>query len=177
MQHNARVWTFASGAALATATGVSVLALALPAPSPSAPPARVFAPGQSLDGVRIGMTAAQVVAAWGKRHGVCRGCKRTTWYFNEQPFEPQGAAVVFERGRVVHAFTVWQPVRWRTPEGLSLGDADGRVHDLYGPLREEACDGYLALVLASGRTESVFYVYRDRAWAFGIKRARLAACV
>jgi hypothetical protein len=60
----------------------------------------VLVPGETLGGVRIGMTKAEVGANWGDRRGVCRECRRTTWYFNYRPFQPQGAGVVFERGRV-----------------------------------------------------------------------------
>lgn len=144
----------------------------------SAPAAKLFAPVRELDRVRIGMTGSEVEAAWGRQYGVCRGCARRTWYFNSRPFEPQGTAVALDGGgRVIHAYTVWQPSGWRTPEGLSLGDQEGRVHDLYGPLREEACDGYRALVLSDARVDSVFYVYRDSVWGFGLKRPRVSACV
>ena len=77
----------------------------------------------------------------------------------------------------MQAYTVWQPAGWRTAEAVSLGEPEGRIHDLYGPLREESCDGYAALVLAGGRTDSVFYVYRDSVWGFGLKRATVPACV
>ena len=164
---------------LAAAAGACAAAAVLGAAATgsSAPAATVFTPARELDHVRLGMAEAEVEAAWGRRHGVCRGCERRTWYFNTEPFEPQGTAVAFGRGRVVHAYTVWQPSGWRTPEGLSLGDQEGRVHDLYGPLREETCDGYLALVLSDGRVDSVFYVYRDSVWGFGLKRPRISACV
>ena len=33
----------------------------------------------------------EVLETWGQRHGVCRDCRRTTWYFNAKPFQPQGA--------------------------------------------------------------------------------------
>ena len=156
---------------------LTAVALGIVASGSSAPAAKVFTPERALERVRVGMTEAEVEGAWGKNHGVCRSCERRTWYYNIRPFEPQGTAVAFERGRVVHAYTVWQPSGWRTPEGLSLGDQEGRVHDLYGPLREERCDGYLALVLSGGRVDSVFYVYRDSVWGFGLKRAGVPACV
>ena len=156
---------------------IASVAVGLVGSGSSAPVAKVFPPMEELDRVRLGMAPAEVEGVWGKEHGVCRGCERRTWYFNARPFEPQGTAVAFERGRVVHAYTVWQPSGWRTPEGLSLGDQEGRVHDLYGPLREEACDGYLVLVLSDGRVDSVFYVYRDSVWGFGLKRPRISACV
>jgi len=164
-------------AAAATGAAFVAISLALAATASSAPVGKVFTPNLELDGVRIGMSEADVLAAWGKEHGVCRGCERRTWYFNARPFEPQGTAVGFEDGRVVHAYTVWQPSGWRTREGLSLGDQEGRVHDLYGPLSEETCDGYLALVLSDGRVDSVFYVYRDSVWGLGLKRPRVSACV
>lgn len=154
----------------------AAVSLGIAAGAFSAPAPKVFTP-EELDRVRIGMTGEDVTAAWGKAHGVCRGCERRTWYFNARPFEPQGTAVAFEEGRVVHAYTVWQPSGWRTPEGLSLGDQEGRVHDLYGPLREETCDGYLALVLSGGRVDSVFYVHRDSVWGFGLKQPRVSACL
>lgn len=158
-------------------TACVAAALALAGGGSSAPAGKVFAPAQELDRLRLGMTRGEVERAWGRKHGVCRGCERRTWYFNTRPFEPQGTAVSFEDGRAVHAYTVWQPTGWRTPEGLSLGDQEGRVHDLYGPLREESCDGYLALVVSDGPVDSVFYVYRDSVWGFALKRPRVSACV
>jgi hypothetical protein len=161
----------------AAASVCAAVALGIAAVGSSAPTGKVFVPTRELDRVRLGMTGAEVEAAWGRQHGVCRGCERRTWYFNTRPFEPQGTAVSFEDGRVVHAYTVWRPSGWRTPAGLSLGDQEGRVHDLYGPLREETCDGYVALVLANARVDSVFYVYRDSVWAFGLKAGRVSACI
>ena len=67
------------------------------------------------------MTRGRRAATWGKRHGVCQDCADPTWYFNDKPFEPQGTGVVFDDGRVAHAFTVWRPSGWTTPEGLLLG--------------------------------------------------------
>ena len=57
------------------------------------------------------MTRAQVLAKWGRDHGVCRGCKRRTWYFTYHHFQPQGAAVEFTRGRVSALWTLWSADR------------------------------------------------------------------
>lgn len=156
--------------------GLAALAVALPATG-GAPAGDVFAPGKSLGGVELGATGAQVEAAWGKRHGVCRECPERTWYFNERPFEPQGTGVVFERGRVVHAFTLWQPAGWETPEGLALGTPAGEIGATYGELDERACDGYSALVREDGAAQSVFYAYEDEVWGFGLVTLGRSPCL
>jgi hypothetical protein len=161
----------AVGAALAAA-----LLVALPA---SAEPVTggAFNPGDSLAGVQLGMTSAEVVDAWGSRHGVCRDCEETTWYVNEQPFQPQGTGVVFERDRVVHAFTVWQPQGWSTPEGLTLGAPAGDIGATYGELAEIDCGDYLALVDNDPEATSAFYVYEDEVWGFGLLTRGRAPCL
>lgn len=137
---------------------------------------RTFIPGDSLGGVRLGMTPAQVLRAWGKRHGVCRDCLRATWYFNERRFEPQGTGVVFEQGRVVKAFTVWSPTDWRTRSGLELGDPEGKLADSGLVLEERRCAGYDAYVSEGRRADSAIYVFRGRLWGFGLVTPRSNVC-
>ncbi|MEX2210143.1 MAG: hypothetical protein WD689_00055 [Gaiellaceae bacterium] len=148
-------------------------ALLLAALALAGPPSQgVVVPGESLGGLRLGATPAQVRAAWGKRYGVCRTCARRTWYFTYRPFEPQGAGVEFRNGRVAALFTLWQPPGWRTREGLALGDPATRVDALYGLLPETRCRGYSALRL--GRT--AFYVRREEVWGFGLLAAGASVC-
>ncbi|HSK16494.1 MAG TPA: hypothetical protein VK915_10025 [Gaiellaceae bacterium] len=153
-----------------------VVVLAVPAAA-EPPTGGSFQPGETLAGVRLGMTRAQVVGTWGERHGVCRGCEKRTWYFNERPFRPEGAGVVFARGEVVHAFTVWQPEGWTTPEGLTLGDEAGEIGSVYGELAEEDCGGYLALVREEPTGRSAFYVYEDEVWGFGLLAPGRSPCL
>lgn len=152
------------------------LVLAVPAAAQE-PAGGIFRPGESLDGVRLGMTRAEVLEAWGAQHGVCRGCRRQTWYFNEQPFRPQGVGVVFESDRVAHAFTVWKPAGWRTPEGLELGQPGGEIGQTYGELTELTCTGYTALVRDHAASRSLFYVFEDELWGFGLTRPGANPCV
>jgi hypothetical protein len=160
------------GLVLCVAAALAVLVAVPPA---SAPPRQgIFLAGKSLAGVRLGMTRAEVLRTWGTRHGVCRACARTTWYFNLRRFAPEGAGVVLERGRVVHAFTVWRPRGWRTLDGLVLG-AD--ASELEASLRKWRCVGYEARLATSRAAESVFYVYRDRVWGFGLIRPRANPCL
>ncbi len=159
--------------------GLPVLAAAFAlAPTAAAPPSRgVLVPGHSLAGIEIGMTKADVVRVWGKRHGVCRDCPRETWYFNYRPFNPEGAGIVFRRGRVVHAFTVWRPRGWRTVDGLSLGASETEISDATVVVHERDCLGYEALVSAGRSAQTVFYAYRDRLWGFGLVRPGASPCL
>ena len=162
------------------AGGILVAALGLGGAMAAAgedPAGGEFVPGRSLAGVELGMTRAEVLATWGTRHGVCRDCASETWYFNEQPFQPQGKGVVFERGRVVHAFTLWQPVGWVTPEGLELGAPAGEIGATYGELDERACRRYSALVRAEEDARSAFYAYEDEVWGFGLVRPGRSPCL
>lgn len=162
--------------ALALALAAVVALLALPAAA-EPPTGGAFTPGASLAGVRLGMTPAEVRAAWGGRHGVCQDCRQRTWYFNERPFQPDGAGVVFSRGRVVHAFTVWQPEGWTTPEGLALGDDAGEIGTVYGELAQEDCGDYVALVEDGPAAQSAFYAYEDEVWGFGLVAPGRSPCL
>jgi len=155
---------------------LGALVLALPAAGAPPKPGELV-PGRSLAGVRIGMTQEQVLRAWGKRHGVCRKCLDRTWYFNYRPFTPEGAGVVFRRGRVVHVFTVWRPSGWQTREGLALGGPASEVSRVYGSLDRRPCTGYYALLKPGKRVETAFYIFRDKVWGFGLILKNASPCL
>jgi hypothetical protein len=163
---------------LAVGAVAVVFALALTgSDAVTAPERGLFVPGESLGGVRIGMTKAAVAAAWGARHGVCRSCPHETWYFNYEPFLPEGVGVVFERGRVTYAFTVWQPDGWRTPEGLRLGEPAADIARTYGPLDRRRCVRYDALVEPGLRAQTVYYVFENEVWGFGLTVPEGSPCL
>jgi hypothetical protein len=146
--------------------------------SAAAPPSGgLLVPGQSLGGVRLGAAEADVLKAWGPRHGVCRDCPKLTWYFNSIPFSPQGTGVVFRHGRAYLLFTVWQPAGWHTPKGLRVGASVADVALDYRTLHERRCRGYQALVLPGGGAQTVFYVYHDALWGFGLMRPGAQPCL
>jgi hypothetical protein len=168
----------ALGAHALALAGAAAAALAVALPASAEPPSGgTFTPGVSLAGVELGLTRAQVLASWGERHGVCRDCVEPTWYFNEQPFQPEGAGVVFEGGRVVHAFTVWQPDGWSTPESLELGAVAGDIGATYGELAEIDCGDYLALVDNGPTATSAYYVHEDEVWGFGLLSRGRSPCL
>jgi hypothetical protein len=152
-------------------------ALALPGTAFAPPKKGVLVPQESLAGVRLGMTKDGVLAAWGKRHGVCRGCEEETWYFNYDPFQPQGSGVAFEHGRVARVFTVWRPVGWKTSDGLFLGAPASDVARFYGSLDKRECASYQALRVPGKRVTSVFYVFRDKVWGFGLMKPDASPCL
>ena len=162
------------------ALGALVVAacVALAVPATAAPPrAGLFVPGESLGGVRLGMTEKEVLKAWGAQHGVCKDCETKTWYFNYRPFEPQGTGVTFENGRVAQAFTVWRPIGWKTPEGLFLAADSSDVSRFYGSLDKRQCVRYEALLLPGKKVTSVFYVFRDKVWGFGLMKPGASPCL
>jgi hypothetical protein len=152
-------------------------ALSLAAPGAAAPPRTgVLLPGQSLGGLALGATQAQVRAAWGARHGTCRGCRKPTWYFNFAPFEPEGAGITFQRGRAVAIFTLWAPPGWRTNRGLKVGDDASRIATLHRGFVRVNCGTYHALT-QNGRTAvTAIYVHDEKVWGFGLSRPREPVC-
>ena len=156
------------------ATAIAGLALAAAAAA-KPPPAGVLVPGKSLGGLRLGMTPAQVVTAWGD-HGRCRGCAYPTWYFNYAPFTPKGAAVEFRGGTVAAIFTVYAPSSWHTPKRLRVGDPEARITKLYGALPRVECGGYYALTLIRNGTTTAFYVVEGKLYGFGLSRVAVPAC-
>lgn len=155
---------------------MSVLAAAVAtAASAKPPPAGLLIPGKSLGGLRLGMTPAQVRAAWGSDFGRCRGCPHTTWYFNYALFTPKGAGVEIRAGRVAAVFTLWAPSSWHTPRRLRIGDPTARVTQLYGALPQVRCAGYDALTM-HGRTITSFFIRDEKVWGFGLSRAGFPVC-
>jgi hypothetical protein len=154
------------------------LALLLVAPGATAAPPRagLVVPGKTLGGLALGATKAQVRAAWGTRHGVCRDCPRETWYFNLKRFEPQGAGITFRKGRAVALFTVWSPPGWHTAQDLRIGDPEFRIATIYGTLFRVDCGRYSARTMRSRGVTTAFYVVDEQVWGFGLSRPGQPVC-
>lgn len=155
---------------------VCLAALAAPAVA-SAPSEGIFRPGESLGGVRLGMSESEVQALWGSKRGVCRNCDERTWYFNLKPFEPQGAGVEFRDGEVARVFTVWRPLGWRTADGPELGVRLPELRAAVPELEVRPCDAYTAYLTDGDEVTSVYWVFRGRLWGFGLMRPGLSPCL
>ena len=111
-------------------------------------------------------------AALGKRYGVCRGCRTTTWYFTYRPFTREGLAVELTRNRVSAVYTVWQPPGWSAPKGLTIGAVEAQVTTLAGPLVVLTCSGYEAF--DEGHDRGADGVLHRRREALGLRPAARA---
>ena len=79
----------------------------------------VLVHGESLAGVELGDSEAEVRALWGRHFTVCSGCDGTTWFYIYPTGDPFGAAVKFRDGRVTAVFTLGAPTGWRDDEGTA----------------------------------------------------------
>jgi hypothetical protein len=136
----------------------------------------VLVPSRSLGGVRLGMTHAQVQQTWGKTFGRCHGCTQETWYFNYAKFHAEGAAVRFRKGHVDAVWTLWKPPGWRIGT-LQLGATSTELAARFGTLVTIPCTGtYEARIATKHRVTTVFYVYADQLWGFGLSRPGASPC-
>lgn len=136
----------------------------------------ILVPGESLGGLRLGATEAQVVRAWGPRRGVCRGCPRRTLYFTYARFDQVGAGAEFVGGRVVALYTLWSPTGWRTDRGVRLGDPELSVMSEYRGMLRTDCGHYHSRSLRRGRVVTAFWFRDGNLWAFGIQRPSVPLC-
>jgi hypothetical protein len=151
---------------------VSLLALAL---SLMLPKHGVLVPSRSLGGVQLGMTPAQVQHVWGRTFGRCRSCAHKTWYFNYEKFHAEGAAVRFRKGRVDAVWTLWKPPGWRVGT-LELGASSAALTDRVGALVTIPCGSYDARIATRHGVTTVYYVYADQLWGFGLSRPSASPC-
>jgi hypothetical protein len=108
----------------------------------------VFVPNESLAGIHLGDSPAQVRAAVGTRYTVCRGCARPSWFYLEPAgFKgaESGLGVTFRDGRVVAVYTLGMPRGWHSTTGVEVGDDQSRLSRLYGrSLKLTECIGFMA---------------------------------
>ena len=149
-----------------------LLALALAA---ALPQSGTVVPWHSLGGVELGMKPAQVERVWGTHHGLCRGCAQQTWYFNYEPYHPEGAAVRFRNGRVDAVWTLWKPPGWHLGT-IQVGAPAESLTGRWGALVTVPCGSYEARILTKGGVTTVIYVYADQVWAFGLSRPTASPC-
>jgi len=135
--------------------------------------------GQSLGGISLGDTPADVEATWGTSYKVCETCTLTTWYF-VYPTKPVGAAVVFSKDdEVVSVFTLGTPFGWRTEKGLQLG---AEIHDLTAmypapQMAWKACIGYSALSQRQGSTVTSIYTQAEVVYGFALTTPGRPVCL
>lgn len=159
--------------------GLVACAVALPggagAASGALPLQGVLKPGESLGGVRLGDTEAQVRAAWGGTFSRCSVCALPTWMYLYAR-GVRGAAVSFRKGRVVAVFTLGTPSGWRTTDGVRLLDPAKKIQATYGRLRWTRCIGYGALSVRGKSAVTSIYTYGELVYGFALTRPAEPVC-
>jgi hypothetical protein len=156
-----------------------VIALSVFVPSAVAaralPTRGVLTPGQSLGGIKIGMTMAQVKTVWGLNYKLCprsSACTLTktdqVWDYIYERGEPLGAAVRFRKGVVTAVFTLGSPAGWHTQQGLGVGEQVEKANELYGQLAWHVCTGYGAMSMRNGNTVTSIYTTGENVYGFAL---------
>ena len=151
---------------------LAVLAFGVAAGSASArntgfPVKGVVVPGKTIGGVGLTDTTLTVVHKWGRNYKVCPYCKKVTWFYEYPTGEPLGAAVKFEKGKVVSVFTLGSPAGWGV-KGVMMGDPVSNVYNLFGNTGSVSCIGYDALTIRIGRNTMSFYTTGGTIYGFAL---------
>jgi hypothetical protein len=133
-------------------------------------------PGASFAGVRIGDSMQRVRMVWGTDYQLCKYCVDPTWLYEYRGAEPLGAAVRFERGKVVAAFSLGSPAGWRTKDGLDMGDPIGNVYQRYNSTGTTRCIGFDAVTVRTGKVVTAFYSAAGVIYGFAMVIPSMTVC-
>ena len=132
-------------------------------------------PGKTIGGVGLTDTTTTVQHKWGRNYKVCSYCKKLTWFYMYPTGEPLGAAVKFEKGKVVSVFTLGSPAGWGV-KGAMMGDPVSNVYDLFGQAGTVNCIGYDALTIKVGASTMSFYTTGGTIYGFALTGPTESAC-
>ena len=124
-------------------------------------------PGKTIGGVGLTDTTTTVQMKWGRNYRVCSYCKKVTWFYMYPAGEPLGAAVKFEKGKVVSVFTLGSPAGWGV-KGVMMGDPVSNVYNLFGNTGSASCIGYDALTVRIGSGTMSFYTTGGTIYGFAL---------
>jgi hypothetical protein len=133
-------------------------------------------PGLSFAGIRIGDSMQRVRMVWGTDYQLCKYCVDPTWLYEYRGAEPLGAAVRFEHGKVVAAFSLGSPTGWRTTDGLYMGDPIADVYVHYKNTGTTRCIGFDAVTARTGRVITAFYSAAGVIYGFAIVLPSMTVC-
>jgi len=118
----------------------------------------------------------QVRSLWGTQYETCKYCVDPTWLYEYRGSEPLGAAVRFEHGRVVAAFSLGSPAGWRTKDGLYMGDPIADVYQHYKTTGTTRCIGFDAVTARTGKVVTAFYSAAGVIYGFAIVIPTMTVC-
>ena len=82
--------------------------------------------------------------------------------------------MIFDKGRVAQAFTVWRPNGWKTPTPLPRRCLRRRAHLRLLDKRECVAT---RRCFSLAKVTSVFYVFQDKVWGFGLMKPGDSPCL
>ena len=132
-------------------------------------------PGKTIGGVGLTDTTTTVQMKWGRNYKVCSYCKKLTWFYMYPAGEPLGAAVKFEKGKVVSVFTLGSPAGWGV-KGVMMGDPVSNVYNLFGNTGSASCIGYDALTVRIGTGTMSFYTTGGTIYGFALTGPTESVC-
>jgi hypothetical protein len=144
--------------------------------------------GQSLAGVSLGQTPAQVRQLWGSNFILCPRdyCKDKSWLYYlpadtsrlrlDPVASPVGAAVRFRNNRAYAVFTLGATLGWRTSQGIRVADPTSRIYEFYGNTSTTDCIGYQALSLRTANVVSSFYLTGGVVYGFALTAPGVPVC-
>ena len=132
-------------------------------------------PGKTIGGVGLADTTTTVQNKWGRNYKVCSYCKKLTWFYEYPAGEPLGAAVKFEKGKVVSVFTLGSPAGWGV-KGVMMGDPVSNVYNLFGNTGSASCIGYDALTVRIGSGTMSFYTTGGTIYGFALTGPTESVC-
>jgi len=132
-------------------------------------------PGKTIGGVGLTDTTTTVQMKWGRNYRVCSYCKKVTWFYMYPAGEPLGAAVKFEKGKVVSVFTLGSPAGWGV-KGVMMGDPVSNVYNLFGNTGSASCIGYDALTVRIGTGTMSFYTTGGTIYGFALTGPTESVC-
>ena len=132
-------------------------------------------PGKTIGGVGLTDTTTTVQMKWGRNYKVCSYCKKVTWFYMYPAGEPLGAAVKFEKGKVVSVFTLGSPAGWGV-KGVMMGDPVSNVYNLFGNTGSASCIGYDALTVRIGTGTMSFYTTGGTIYGFALTGPTESVC-
>jgi hypothetical protein len=132
-------------------------------------------PGKTIGGVGLADTTTTVQHKWGRNYRVCSYCKKLTWFYEYPTGEPLGAAVKFQKGKVVSVFTLGSPAGWGV-KGVMMGDPVSNVYNLFGNTGSASCIGYDALTIKIGSGTMSFYTTGGTIYGFALTGPTESPC-
>ena len=102
--------------------------------------------------------------------------RTTTWLYEYRGAEPLGAAVRFQKNKLVAVFSLGSPAGWKTDKGLYMGDPIANVYQYYPTTGTTRCIGFDAITAKTGKSVTAFYSAAGVVYGFAMVIPTMTVC-